>query len=107
MLFRELWLTFQPYAINAKWFDPVTNAWVIIGLDHVMQEGGLYSVQVSQACTLTYNGVSIQLVEGWNEFVFRRGVDGDGLGGIWEWIKANPVIASAIVIGVYLVARGR
>lgn len=32
--------------------------------------------------------------------------DGD-LGGVWEWIKANPVIVGAIVVGVYLVARGR
>lgn len=28
-----------------------------------------------------------------------------GVGGIWEWIKANPLLVGAIVAGVYLVAR--
>lgn len=28
-----------------------------------------------------------------------------GVGGIWEWIKANPLLVGAIVVGVYLVAR--
>lgn len=32
---------------------------------------------------------------------------GDGLGGIFEWIKANPLIAGAVAVGVYLLVKGK
>lgn len=94
----EVSVSIAPYYIGGYWLDGTT--WVSIYDTTEMVGGRSYLIYVSQDCTLSWDNFSFNLTPDGKTIVWPTV-------GIWEWIKANRVIAAAIGIGVYLVARGQ
>lgn len=62
----------SPYLAIAYYWNPKTDAWELVVADTQIRDGGMYSINVTANCTLTYDGYYYELAAGWNEIVWQK-----------------------------------
>ena len=71
-LVEDAWASIAPYLTMAYYLNPETGYWEAVFWDTRLVEGGTYSINVSQPCTLSYDGYYYELDAGWNTITWGK-----------------------------------
>lgn len=67
----EVFESIMPYLQIAYRWDPGTSQWAQILNGDCLEKGMTVAIKVSQACTLSYDDYTVQLLTGTNTFTWR------------------------------------